>query len=204
MTCCPVLELRQYTLHPGQRDVLIELFERELLESQEAVGIRIVGQFCDVDDPDRFVWLRGFTDMNARRAALEAFYGGPVWAEHRDAANATMVDSSDVLLLRPLRPDSGFPEPVRARPPIGAIERPMSLVIAAIAPAGHPVAQHEGAPPLAWFETEPAENTFPALPVRTDEHVVVSFTSYQDRDQVPVSSAGRRLRLAPTARPLLR
>ena len=35
-TCCPVLELRQYTLKPGMRDILIELFEREFVESQEA------------------------------------------------------------------------------------------------------------------------------------------------------------------------
>jgi hypothetical protein len=36
---CSVFELRQYTLRPGQRDVLIELFDRELVETQEAVGI---------------------------------------------------------------------------------------------------------------------------------------------------------------------
>ena len=28
---CPIVELRQYTLHPGKRNVLIELFEREVI-----------------------------------------------------------------------------------------------------------------------------------------------------------------------------
>ena len=42
--CCPVVELRQYTLHPGKRDVLIDLFDREFVESQEALGIKIIGQ----------------------------------------------------------------------------------------------------------------------------------------------------------------
>ena len=65
-TCCPVLELRQYTLRPGMRDVLIELFEREFVESQEALGMTLVGQFRDLDDPNRFVWLRGFADMTTR------------------------------------------------------------------------------------------------------------------------------------------
>ena len=37
-TCCPIVELRQYTLHPGKRDVLIDLFDREFVESQEASG----------------------------------------------------------------------------------------------------------------------------------------------------------------------
>src|SRR5436309_8091213 len=89
-TCCAVLELRQYTLHPGKRDTLIELFEREFVESQEAVGAQIVGTFRDLDRPDRFVWIRGFAGMEPRRAALQAFYFGPVWKAHREAANATI------------------------------------------------------------------------------------------------------------------
>ena len=63
----PIVELRQYRLHPGKRDALIELFEREFIESQEAVGMAILGTFRDLDDPDRFVWMRGFTDMTSRR-----------------------------------------------------------------------------------------------------------------------------------------
>ena len=30
-TRCPIVELRQYTLHPGKREVLIDLFDRELV-----------------------------------------------------------------------------------------------------------------------------------------------------------------------------
>ena len=61
----------------------------------------MLGQFRDLDDADRFVWLRGFESMAARPAALGAFYDGPVWKAHREAANATMIDSDDVLLLQP-------------------------------------------------------------------------------------------------------
>src|SRR5207248_4135647 len=88
----------QYTLHPGKREVLIELFERALIEPQEAAGMRILGQFRDLDRPDHFVWIRGFPDMASRVEALSAFYGGPVRKAHREAANATMIDSDDVLL----------------------------------------------------------------------------------------------------------
>ena len=77
--CGPIVELRQYTLHPWLRDVLISLFERAFIETQEAVGITVIGQFRDLEDPNRFVWLRGFPDMVQRLAALQAFYGGPVW-----------------------------------------------------------------------------------------------------------------------------
>ena len=114
-SCYPIVELRQYTLHPGKRDVLIDLFDREFVESQEALGMKVIGQFRDLDNPNRFVWLRGFRDMPSRAQALKDFYGGPVWKEHREAANATMIDSSNVLLLRPAtHSENTFPAlPVR-------------------------------------------------------------------------------------------
>jgi hypothetical protein len=183
MGCCPVVELRQYTLRPGQRDVLVELFDREFVETQEAVGMEIVGQFRDLDRSDRFVWIRGFPDMVRRRASLEAFYGGPAWAANSKAANATMVDVDDVLLLRPLSPASGFgPQPERPAP---GEDRPAGMVVATVCSLARPAdtaaveqgvlpaLSAHGAPPLAVFVEEPSENTFPALPVRTGEHVVV-------------------------------
>lgn len=193
-----ILELRQYTLHPGQRDVLIDLFEREFVESQEAVGMSIIGTFRDLDNPDRFVWLRGFADMESRAAALAAFYGGPVWKAHRDQANATMVDSDNVLLLRPAGQHTGFDLAGATRPPVGA-PPPSSVIYATICYGERPEHLTE---PLASFETEPAENNFPALPVRTGEDVFVWFSRSPGPDPLP--STMERLRLAPTGRSLLR
>lgn len=184
-----VVELRQYTLRPGRRDTLVELFDRELVETQEAVGMRVVGQFRDADDPDRFVWLRAFPDMATRGRALAAFYGGPVWKAHREAANATMIDSDDVLLLRPV--GTGFP--ASPRPPVGVTERPRSVVVATICHRDSPfdedflafferemapVLTETSAPPVACFQTLYAENNFPALPVREEENVFVWFSSF--------------------------
>src|SRR6266478_8831760 len=74
--CCSIVELRQYTLHPGQRDVLIDLFDREFVESQEALGMKIIGQFRNLDNPNRFVWLRGFeTCLCARRRSRTFMVG---------------------------------------------------------------------------------------------------------------------------------
>jgi hypothetical protein len=72
-TCWPIVELRQYTLHPGQRDVLIDLFDREFVESQEALGMKVIGQFRDLDNPDRFVWLRGSSGHAFARAGAQGF-----------------------------------------------------------------------------------------------------------------------------------
>jgi hypothetical protein len=193
--CCPVVELRQYTLHPVKRDTLIDLFDREFVESQEALGIKIIGQFRDLDRPDRFVWLRGFRDMTSRAKALSDFYSGPVWKAHREAANATMIDSDNVLLLRPAVPTSGFSLENMKRPPVGSDDVPMSLVVATIyyfeSPVApdfinffeqtlKPVVANLGATVSAYFVTENSENTFPALPVRAGENVFVWFSTFRD------------------------
>src|SRR6266849_10038786 len=187
-TCCPIVELRQYTLHPGKRDALIDLFDREFVETQEAFGIKVIGQFRNVEDPDRFVWLRGFHDMASRAKALQNFYGGPVWKTHREAANATMVNSDNVLLLRPAAPTSGFSLENMKRPPLGADKVPTSLIVPTIyhfeAPVSgdfldffehtlKPMATSLGATISAYFVTEDSENNFPVLPVRGGENVFV-------------------------------
>ena len=226
--CCPVVELRQYTLHPGQRDLLIELFDGKLIEPQEAVGMRVIGQFRDLDRPDRFVWLRGFSDMASRRESLEAFYGGPVWRAHKDAANATMIDSDDVLLLRPVNTTSGFDD-APPRPAVGMRDGAMfvATICSLDTPAGAielerglmPALASTTPPTLAIFVAETSENTYPALPVRTGEHVVVwvqrTETALQEatmqasidlaKEWLPgLLGAPAQLRLAPTARSELR
>src|SRR5258708_39897259 len=90
-----VIQLRQYTLRGGRREELINLFEREFIQSQETIGAHVLGIFRDLDDPDRFVWMRGFQDMPRRHAALQVFYTGPVWRADRLAANSKNRDSDN-------------------------------------------------------------------------------------------------------------
>ncbi|MGA8098285.1 MAG: NIPSNAP family protein [Candidatus Cybelea sp.] len=224
MAECSIVELRQYTLRPGQRDVLIELFEREFLEPQELAGMTLIGQFRVLGDADRFVWLRGFADMETRAAALGSFYGGPVWAAHRAAANATMIDSDNVLLLRPEHPGSGFavarfePFPTSAAVPapstyvarlrhldepadrdaITRVERTASAV----------AATNAGGTALAWFVSKRSPNNYPALPVREGADVFVSFASFPDAERAdeyvdnlkPLDGSSEVIKLTPTPR----
>ena len=191
----PVLELRQYTLHPGRRDALIALFEREFVEPQEDAGMRLLATFRDLDDVDRFVWMRGFPDMPSRAESLVAFYGGPVWKAHRDAANATMVDSDDVFLLRPLGCDQGLLAALQRRAPSGAAPRAGGVFTITICPLRKPADealvhafdQHVhpwwvgvGGDLLACWVSEDAPNNFPRLPVRENEPVLAWLTRFDD------------------------
>ncbi|HYS10593.1 MAG TPA: NIPSNAP family protein [Myxococcales bacterium] len=178
-----VVELRQYTLHPGKREALISLFEEKFVEPQRAAGIRVLGRFRDADDPDRFVWLRGFRDIPSRAPALQSFYGGPVWKANRDAANATMIDSDDVLLLRPVDARSGWPVLETGTTLIVAT---LYLLTAAVDDAFNhffetramPLLAATGGPAIARFQTEYARNDFPSLPVREGEHAFVWFSAF--------------------------
>lgn len=187
-----ICELRNYTTQPGRRDELIALFEREFLESQETMGSRIVGTFRNADDPDRFVWIRAFADMPARAVALDAFYTSSAWLERRAAANATIVDSDDVLLLRPVAGGLIEQSPVRA--PVGASGRFASRLVVDtwfpeprtedsfaefFAAAAVPVLHALGAAPLATFATLHAPNSYPRLPVRENETVFIALTRFE-------------------------
>ncbi len=174
-----VLELRQYTLHPQGRDALIEVFEAHFIDSQEAVGAQVLGSFRDLDDPDRFVWLRGFADMATRADGLTRFYGGPVWRAHRDAANATMLDSDNVLLLHPDAPRrSAFDGLSRAggKPGVYGLtlhdlaDVDAEAFAAFFASAVTPALEAAGLQVLT-FRTAGAANNFPPLPIRERDRV---------------------------------
>lgn len=222
--CCAVLELRQYTMQPGMRDTLVQLFEEHFVEGQERYEIRLVGQFRDMGDARRFVWVRGFSSMESRTQATNAFYDGPLWRQHSNAANATIVDSDNVLLLKPADAAAGLPFDPGARPPLDAPEPAngaRGIVVATIHyfagevdPAFAPWFAREVMPRLARagttvlgrFVTETAPNPVTRLPVRTGEHVFVWFAAYRDRAAYDASlktlddSADWRAAIAPTLR----
>jgi hypothetical protein len=228
----PLVELRRYRTHPGKRDVLIDLFEREFVESQEAVGMAILGTFREPAWPDRFTWLRGFDGMETRARGLNAFYYGPVWQAHRAAANDCLADNDDVLLLREARTGSGFAPAHAARPPAGTALPPgvVAAHICTLADAAgegpaidrferlsRPAREAAGARILASFVREKTANNFPRLPVHEDREVLVWLEAFTDlaafRRAEPALAAAPQpapgrpvetLVLAPTARSLIR
>jgi hypothetical protein len=187
-----VVELRQYVLHAGARDTLVEVFEDHFIEGQEQVGIRIGGLYLDEDDPDRFVWLRGFTDLGQRLDALKGFYYGPIWKEHRDVANGTMIDSDDVLLLRPtvpphrpLEPDASADDRrrddrVHVSVCVYQADRELETWLST---EFHRTLEGLLDTSVATWRSHPGPNEFTGLPVRSDNAFVwaASFADTEDR-----------------------
>ncbi|MEU3192721.1 NIPSNAP family protein [Streptomyces sp. NPDC006992] len=106
-----------------------------------------------------------------------------------------MVDSDDVLLLRPVPGARAAADSPAVRPPVGA-PAPDRFVSATVwsFPSGQrdgiasirdgllPALMETGPAPLAFLVTEEARNTFPGLPVRTGENVAVLLFSYPDEN----------------------
>jgi hypothetical protein len=204
-----IIELRNYTLLPGKRDTLIDLFERQFVETQEAVGARIVGTFRDMDAPDHFVWIRSFEDLDARARALTAFYNGPTWHANSKAANATMMDTDNVHMLH----SSGALLCLPARRPGSDVTDITLLAIDIYALGVHTEeelrAQAIRDPAIiGMFATEHSPNNFPALPVHSNS-VFVTVRRFDAKQQDIPRSQGlpepeQTLRLRPTLRSLLR
>lgn len=193
-----LVEFRSYALVPGQVDAFVEHFERHFLDSQEELGMDIVGQFTVPADDARFVWVRRYLEPASRAAALASFYGGPTWKEFGPRANELMVDYTDVHLLVPDRSAPSFvPRHVRhARrpdmPDRSDGDRTPSKVVAAIydlgagadlpADAADAMTDALGGAVGAVAElgrlvTAGVPNDFPVLPVHEDAAVALWLLS---------------------------
>ena len=197
-----IVELRQYAMRKGRREALVTMFEEKFIESQEALGSTVLGTFRDLDNPDRFVWLRGFETPRTRHDALDGFYTGPVWQANRTAANATIADSDDVLQLSPV---TGFDLAGLTRAPVGSAAQSTAVVTATVCPIARgeeaafaqafahdvaPALAAAGAPVLAAFATDPAPNSYPRLPVREDLTVFVWFQAFESEQAQALFAAG--------------
>ncbi|HJU07523.1 MAG TPA: hypothetical protein VJ727_03485 [Rhodanobacteraceae bacterium] len=177
-----VIELRRYDIAPGQRDRFVRYFDTYFPEAFEQLDCMVFGQFEDRAAETKFVWLRGYRDINARPIANAAFYYGPVWREHRERVNALFPGLSDnVLLLRPLDANSSVPvlpavdpvdEPQGARgvmvAQIFAIKKGEEDAFAKIAQAAFARYKSANVQAAGVLVTLNVPNNFPQLPIRTD------------------------------------
>jgi len=93
-----ILEVRSYRIKPGRRAEFVRLFETRAVSALRAHGMTVIGPFLDVENPNKFVWLRGFPSLEERDRMKDAFYGGDLWKNELEAIAMPMIDSYDVIL----------------------------------------------------------------------------------------------------------
>lgn len=175
-----IIDLRDYTTTPGKRDLLIERCETVLFQEQKRLGATFPGIFRDIENPDRFVWLRGMKDLAERKQILTDFYtNGEMWKANRQEVNSWIVDSDNVLLVRPI---SDWSSPATGesvvgmysllgREPLSDTERLQNEVEEAIIEVGGRV--------LVTLSTDPIENNYPRHPIRTGEFGLIWFATFE-------------------------
>jgi hypothetical protein len=161
--------------------------------------------FRDADDPNRFVWLRGMPDMETRKRVMTAFYvNGDLWKANRAEVNSWIVDSDNVLLVRPV---GEFGSPAAGASVVGMYsgvgkdvvvsERRRTEIVSAIAAVG--------GRSLATFVVDPVANNFPRHPIRIGESGMVWFASFDPERCPSLGIAGvEERRLLPTTKSKLR
>jgi hypothetical protein len=194
------VELRIYPVQEGRQERFLEFFEEHYLESQEVLGMRIWGQFRDLDNSGHFVWLRGYDNMEQRLSGLQKFYTSPLWFETGGEAVSMLAGRArHVHFLEPVSPEDGFA--ANAMRPLLASEDPAAdargvLVATVFQAEGDveplvesvrstiaPALEAAGGWHVGLFRSSAEPNNFPMLPFIEDEIVVVLFTSFASRER---------------------
>lgn len=96
-----IIEVRSYRIKPGRREEFIDFFEKRSIPALLSYGMNVVGPFIDLENPNKFVWLRIFPSLVERERMRDAFYGGCPWKSELEAIAMPMLESYDVVLCEP-------------------------------------------------------------------------------------------------------
>ena len=93
-----IVEVRSYRIKPGRRAEFIEFFETRSIPALRSHGMKIMGPLLDLENPNKFVWLRSFPSLDEREQMKNAFYEGELWKNELEAIAMPMLESYDVIL----------------------------------------------------------------------------------------------------------
>lgn len=205
-----VVEFRRYTIKEGAREQFAKYFESYFPEAFQQLGAIALGQFFERDKPDGFTWMRGFRTMDARAVVSSAFYYGPVWKEHRLTLNDLMVDSDNVMLMRPLNGERAIPVLPAVDPVLEASAQ--GVVVAQVFPlhpdsvdsfakraeAAFAAYRSAGMREAGVLVTLDTPNNFPQLPVRTDGPYLVWLGVAPDQQAINTGFSALATEMAAT------
>src|ERR1035438_909660 len=178
-----VLELRNYLLKPNLADTFSHYFHSRFVAPMNELGGYTLGEFKISGVNDRFVWLRGFTDMKTRVKFLNDFYiNSPIWKEYGKGANEMMINSDNVYLLKPLHKNV-FLKTDKTFTVIDfyVCNSTIDKVIKLFDTEFIPFLKNINVQDISFWVSEMTENDFPRLPVFQDKNLLVRITNFQDK-----------------------
>jgi NIPSNAP len=94
-----IIEMRTYKTKPGCGTRFLEIFRSKSIPAHEEIGMKILGPFLSVEDPDTFFFMRGFPDLASRESMKARFYEGELWKSELENLLMPMLEKYDAVLV---------------------------------------------------------------------------------------------------------
>jgi hypothetical protein len=94
-----IVEMRTYKTKAGMRAEFLRIFRTKSIPAHDEIGMKILGPFLSVEDPDTFFFMRGFPDLPSREPMKAKFYGGELWKNELESVLLPMLEKYDVVLV---------------------------------------------------------------------------------------------------------
>lgn len=94
-----VVEMRTYNIKPGKRTEFLQIFRERSIPAHAEIGMKILGPFLSLEDPDTFFFMRGFPDLASREPMKDKFYEGPLWKNELENILMPKLEKYDVVLV---------------------------------------------------------------------------------------------------------
>ena len=94
-----IIEMRTYKTKPGKRRQFVEIFRSKSISAHVEIGMKILGPFVSIEDPDTFFFMRGFPDLPSREPMKAKFYEGGLWKGELEKILLPMLEKYEVVLV---------------------------------------------------------------------------------------------------------
>jgi hypothetical protein len=94
-----IIEMRTYKTKPGKRAEFLQIFRSKSMPAHAEIGMKILGPFPSVEDPDTFFFMCGFPDMASREPMKAKFYEGALWKTELEQVLMPMLEKYEVALV---------------------------------------------------------------------------------------------------------
>jgi hypothetical protein len=94
-----VIEMRTYKTKPGKRAEFLKTFCTKSIPAHSKIGMKILGPFLSLEDPDTFFFMRGFPDHVSRESMKAKFYEGDLWKRELEQILMPMLEKYEAVLV---------------------------------------------------------------------------------------------------------